>query len=167
MIGQYRVAVVLDRQDEFFNYNNDETLPPKSGSSCFIGCFNQTDPIGDNPLRNPAFYKKYPGVDEDKCKEILAEKKFAREWVTRESHDWFLFDEIKRVDGNTKEDMEFKQWQKDFVEGNKSSKELFDWLKAHITFVDETTDKYIEKLKKNDEISDYHILLPFNKLVDR
>ena len=49
-IGQYKAAMLRERQTELFQYTN-ELQHTKEGSSVYVGCYNQQHPIGDTTLK--------------------------------------------------------------------------------------------------------------------
>ena len=73
-----------------------------------------------------------------------------------------------RVEGTEQADYEFKEFQRKMINGD-CPKKLYAWLKTKINMVKESTDKFIEDIKKDPskDLNDYTILFPTNAMVDK
>ena len=93
----------------------------------------------------------------------------AKRFVDNEHNDVFLFTEIMRVNGGSVADNEFKWFQEELVSGGNID-DMWKWLCKNITFVGQKSAEYISLLKKDGpqgKLSDYTILFPDNKAVDK
>ena len=71
----------------------------------------------------------------------------ARNHMLSGDNDFFLFDEIMRVEGTTEADQEFKEFQRKMINGE-DTEAVWSWLEKNINWVDKTSEEYIELLKQ-------------------